>query len=435
VAEADDRLEAAIADHRQGKIDEAASAYAAILKDDPDNHRALSVSAILAHRKGDSAEGIRLLERAIALAPDEAGYHNNLGNIYRASAEPERALDCYRRAATLEPTNVETMCNVGTLCRRLSMLDDARQILETVRSLVPDHPETNHNLALIYAALDMEDEALDCIEACHGAGVTRVVQPTYHARVLTRFGRRERAIELLERCRELHPDDPEIAYELKALRKDAPDRAPDDYVRRHFDGFAEGFDRQLASLDYRAPEYLGAVARGLVGDDTVGIVLDLGCGTGLLGPHLRPISKTLIGVDLSTRMLRFAERRECYDQLGEMELTEALRKMPEGSVDIATAADTLCYFGDLSAVFAGLARALRSGGAFLGTVELHEGDEGPRILDSGRYSHSTVYVEETAKAAGLTPRMTRHEDLRFEFGEPVKGLVFALENTGAGVSS
>ena len=426
----DARLEAAIETHRKGDLDAAEAEYGAILAEDPGNHQALSVAAILDHQRGKDAEAIAKLTRAIEAAPEEAGYHNNLGNVLRADAEPQKALDCYRNALVLEPANVETLCNVGSLCRRLGLLDEAREALETGRGLAPKHPETNHNLALVYAAVDMPDEAMDCIEACHAEGVSYTIAATYHARILAHYGRRERAVEILEKSHSEHPDDPEVAYALLAIRGDAPERAPDAYVKKHFDGFAEGFDEQLEILNYRAPELLGDLARALFGGNTVNLVLDLGCGTGLMGPHLKPLCQTLIGFDLSPKMLKFAEKRGDYDKLGEVELTEALVRFPRGAVDFAVASDTLCYFGALDEVFAGLANALRKGGAFIGTVEAHEGDEGPRSLESGRYSHSEAYLRATAEAQGLALRIAQEADLRVEFGEPVRGLIFALENVG-----
>ncbi|MEM6823609.1 MAG: methyltransferase domain-containing protein [Pseudomonadota bacterium] len=429
----EDRLDAAIGKHRKGDLDDAEAAYTAILADNPNDHRTLSVAAILDHQRGRVKLAIDKLTKAIAKAPEEAGYHNNLGNIYRGEAEPERALGCYRTALTLEPGNVETLCNVGSLCRRLGLTDEAREALETGRDLAPQHPETNHNLALVYAALNMRDEAMDCIEACHAEGVEHTIAATYHARILAYYGRSERAIEILERSLLEMPDDPEIAYGLQAIRGDVPDRAPDAYVKKHFDGFAEGFDEQLEALKYKAPELLGDLARALVGDDKLRLVLDLGCGTGLMGPHLRPLCETLIGFDLSPRMLKYAEKRGDYDKLGEVELTEALVRFPKGAVDFAVASDTLCYFGALEEVFAGLAGALRPRGAFIGTVEAHgaeEGGDGPRSLESGRYSHSEAYLRRSAEGQGLALRIVKQADLRVEFNEPVAGLIFALENVG-----
>ncbi|MCX4239251.1 class I SAM-dependent DNA methyltransferase [Paraliomyxa miuraensis] len=53
-------------------------------------------------------------------------------------------------------------------------------------------------------------------------------------------------------------------------------------------------------------------------------VLDAGCGTGLCAPLLRPLARTLVGVDLSGKMLDQARRRGGYDELIEAELTEML---------------------------------------------------------------------------------------------------------------
>ena len=35
-------------------------------------------------------------------------------------------------------------------------------------------------------------------------------------------------------------------------------------------------------------------------------VLDLGCGTGLMGAEIHPLARTLVGVDLSSQMLENA---------------------------------------------------------------------------------------------------------------------------------
>lgn len=421
-------LDEAIEAHRNGDLDAAEKVYMEHLSANPDDHKALSVAAILDHQRDRHKEAIARLEQAIAIAPQEAGYCNNLANIYRSEAQPQKALAWYRKALEITPGDIDTICNVGSLCDQLDLLDDAREALEAAKSADPNHPETNHNLAMVYSQLDMEEAAIDCIEAIHAGPMRRVNKPTYHARVLSRFGRRDRALEILERYHTAFPDDPEVAYEFRSLRGDDMDRAPDDYVRKHFDGFAEGFDSQLEKLGYVVPERLGALATALIGDDKVPLIVDLGCGTGLMGQYLCPLCKVLIGVDLSPAMLRLAERRGQYDQLGEGELVQALNNMPEGIIDFATAADTLCYFGPLDDVFAGLAHGLREGGAFIATVESHEGEDGPKHLVSGRFSHSEAYIRRTAEAQGLSLRIAQDLDLRTEFGEPVKGIMFALQN-------
>jgi predicted TPR repeat methyltransferase len=46
------------------------------------------------------------------------------------------------------------------------------------------------------------------------------------------------------------------------------------------------------------------------------LAVDLGCGTGLMGPLLRSHVSVLEGVDLSTAMVEKARERGCYDRCG-----------------------------------------------------------------------------------------------------------------------
>lgn len=52
--------------------------------------------------------------------------------------------------------------------------------------------------------------------------------------------------------------------------------------------------------------------------------VDLGCGTGLMGPLLRPHTQQLAGVDLSAGMVQKARERGCYDELAVDELVQFL---------------------------------------------------------------------------------------------------------------
>jgi SAM-dependent methyltransferase len=125
------------------------------------------------------------------------------------------------------------------------------------------------------------------------------------------------------------------------------------------------------------------------------------------------------------------QRRGVYDELIVAEITAALQEIPAGSVDMANSVDTLIYFGDLGPVFAGLHRALKPGGAFIATVESHADDDprgGATILASGRYSHSAAHIRAAAGDAGLNVHAINPVVLRMEYGQPVAGYVFLIEN-------
>ena len=113
-----------------------------------------------------------------------------------------------------------------------------------------------------------------------------------------------------------------------------PPRAADEFVRRTFAGFADGFDQILTRLDYRAPALVAQAVRTLAGEPARALaVLDAGVGTGWCGADLRPFARTLVGVDLSPEMLAKARERQIddrptYDELVEGELTAFMRARP-----------------------------------------------------------------------------------------------------------
>src|SRR5690606_13341208 len=98
-------------------------------------------------------------------------------------------------------------------------------------------------------------------------------------------------------------------------RGEAPDKAPDAYVATLFDQTAEVFDEVLVGqLGYSVPQQLRLVLDHLQPGQT-GRVLDLGCGTGLMGEELRDMAGHITGVDISENMVAIAWEREVYDDL------------------------------------------------------------------------------------------------------------------------
>jgi SAM-dependent methyltransferase len=77
-------------------------------------------------------------------------------------------------------------------------------------------------------------------------------------------------------------------------------------------------------LKYRAPDLIAEQIGRLVPARDID-VLDLGCGTGLLGARLRMLARSLTGVDLSANMIEQARRRNIYDRLVRADLISNAR--------------------------------------------------------------------------------------------------------------
>jgi predicted TPR repeat methyltransferase len=240
-------------------------------------------------------------------------------------------------------------------------------------------------------------------------------------------GRRDDARDAYERYSELSPGDAEVEQILVSLRDAAPPpRAPDRCIVQLYARFAEFYEQNMCGdLEYQGPAKLSEALDAELDATTDLDVVDLGCGTGLAGPQLRRRARRLVGIDLSPDMVARAATTGVYDELEVAELTEWLTRSTGTEFDLIAACDTLIYFGDLRQVLTPAAHRVRGGGRIAFTVE--RGDSAPfQLTDSGRYVHTESHVRAAADDAGLTVSSVRETVLRYEYGEPVAGLVVVL---------
>ena len=157
-------------------------------------------------------------------------------------------------------------------------------------------------------------------------------------------------------------------------------------------------------------------------------VLDLGCGTGLLGASLGPLKGVIVGVDLSTKMIEKAAQRGVYAQFNQVNVLDALQATPESHYDVITALDVLIYVGDLSTVIPNAHRILTPSGRFVFSCEAAPQKVKTFALQATqRFVHQQDHVNKLLKAAGFGQIQMETRALRLEAGEPVQGFVVTAQ--------
>jgi predicted TPR repeat methyltransferase len=416
----------AVSLHKSGQLDEAERRYRAVLRRQPDNPDALHFLGLLLHQRGDTAAGTDSVRRATLAAPGYADAFNNLGNLLKLAGQFDDAETAYRQALRLRPTDANAHSNLGVVLRVRGRLTESEAALRQAVAIDGRHVPAYTNLGHVLKRTGRVKEAIACYRAAIALDPDNPMGPRVLGRAYQANGEPDKAREVFQAWLEREPGNPIAQHMLSACSSDAaPSRASDAYVRTLFDEIADSFDEHLADLRYRAPQLIGeafaAVWPQPLGDLDV---LDAGCGTGLCAAFLRPHARVLVGIDLSSGMLRRAKALNAYDQLIEGELTAFLEGHPD-SYDAIVSADTLCYFGALEGVCRAAAGALRPAGRLLFTVEQATDDaaDGYRLQSHGRYNHAASYVRRQLEDAGLALETCQEAVLRQEAGTPVPGLV------------
>jgi predicted TPR repeat methyltransferase len=241
-------------------------------------------------------------------------------------------------------------------------------------------------------------------------------------------GQKEPAIAAWRTVLKLDPDGQTGAVLKLELAGAMPKSAapPGGFVEALFDQYAETFDASLVQkLGYRVPDLLLEAVKPFA---PLGTAIDLGCGTGLMGEKLRPLTSRLEGYDISAAMLKKAEAKKVYDRLGKADL-QAL-ELSTKSADLIIAADVFMYVGALDGIARRASTALKPGGIFAFSVEQNDGPEPFRLRDTRRYAHSEAYTRDVLHDAGLAIMSTGRETIRKDRGEAIEGLIIlAKQNT------
>jgi predicted TPR repeat methyltransferase len=387
--------------HALGRHDEALAAYDYALGLSPYRVEALLGRGNVLCEENRDEEAIMAYDLALALKPSFAKAWLGRGNLLSKTKRHGEALAAYEEALALDPHLAAAELGRGNALRERKRHDEALHAYDAALKLKPDFAEaflgrgdTLYDLKRYGEALVAFDLAIALKSDLSNAWLGR-------GDVLRVTDRAPDAIAAYRRALALGGNVELINYYLASLgAAPSPGLSPSRYVVGLFDMYADTFDRDLiGNLNYQSPRLLAQIIARTVPSDARLDILDIGCGTGLMGEGLRAFKRTLTGVDLSPNMLGKARQRGIYDRLIESDIVAFLKTQPD-RFDLTVSTDVFIYIGDLAEVFAGVRRALRSDGLFCFSVEAAQ--EGDFVLrPTLRYAHSIAYLTRLGEQNGF----------------------------------
>ncbi|MBO9576400.1 MAG: ArsR family transcriptional regulator [Sphingobium sp.] len=218
----------------------------------------------------------------------------------------------------------------------------------------------------------------------------------------------EPVFALLDRWAEVHGRDPWLAADATRLTAINAERSAE--AALYFAAHAAEWDR-LRALHVAVQDVDEAILRA-IGDHQLGLLVDIGTGTGTMVHLLADGADYMIGIDRSPEMLRFGRAKLLQEGVTNAELRQGdmnALDLPSGSADTVVLHQVLHYAHRPAAVIAEAARILKPTGKLIVVdVAPHDREELRREHAHARLGFADEEVLEFMRAAHLNGRVVDH---------------------------
>jgi len=281
-----------------GDYDAAKRICGRLLETEPDHAEALHLLGVVAYQTGlQPQEALALIERAIAIDPQNARFHNSRGALHYALNQDAEAAASFERSTALNPRDGTAWNNLGNALLRMDRVAEAetcfRQALAVTRGLIT----AINNLGVALRRQGRLDTALICFKEAvlhqpdyldahfNLAELSQRLDDVATAEVHFR-----RAIEIDPDCAPAHGGlaqcllDQQRGAEALAVLRAATERLPEDEelqfaLRLHMSGMVPAWHIPMINDDERNAAYARAVERAVRPGD---LVFEIGTGSGLV---------------------------------------------------------------------------------------------------------------------------------------------------------
>ncbi|WP_313295235.1 methyltransferase domain-containing protein [Diaphorobacter sp.] len=390
----------------------------------PNDARIFILGAHMAEKSGNVEGAFTSLRRAVALAPNYSPAELELALLHSRQDQHDEAIRHAEVVREREPNNIIVLGHYIDIARQAMRADLAIPAIRRALELVPNDEMLMRLLATDLQRTGQKDEAFEYLNRLielnpkdEGLLVARVKH----------YFKQERptlALKDTNTLIELQPGNSTYAYYSAIANGVTPERQPEEMNRDIFDGMAETFDQHLVrGLGYQLPKIVAEKILRRFPNKSLS-VLDLGCGTGLLGVCLGRLDGFLIGVDISKKMVEQAAKHGLYDRFHLVNIHDALRETPGDIYEVITALDVFIYIGDLKEAIPNALRILLPAGDLYFSCEAAP-DDGPDLVlqGNGRYQHKRSHIQALCQQAGFESVEIEDMVLRSETGEPVNGFL------------
>ena len=203
-----------------GQLEAAVKHYELTLAIKPDYAEAHNNLGITLKALGQLDAAVKRYEQALAIKPDFTEAYNNLGNALKDLGQLEAAVKHYEQALTIKPDYAEAHNNLGNALKELGQLEAAVERYEQALAIKPDFAEAYNNLGNTLQELGQFEATIKYFEQA------LVIKPDFaeaHSNLGMTFqelGQLEAAVKSYENALGIKPDFAKVYSNLGNALKD-----------------------------------------------------------------------------------------------------------------------------------------------------------------------------------------------------------------------
>ncbi|HTT63706.1 MAG TPA: tetratricopeptide repeat protein [Bryobacteraceae bacterium] len=176
-------------------------------------YRLFDVAVQLATKK-EYAAAVPAWRNALALSPDDARAHNNLGVALAETGKAAEAIAEYRRSLELDAGSSQTNNNLGSVLAEEGKMGEATALFERALELDPENPRAHMNLGSALAENGRLAEAIEHLRRGVEIEPDAADGQNNLGAALARSGALDEALAHLEKAVALDPQNVEYRYNL-----------------------------------------------------------------------------------------------------------------------------------------------------------------------------------------------------------------------------
>ena len=201
-----DQLQSLINLYSQGQLQQALQQAETLVQQYPNSSVLLNIQGAVLKGLGQLDLSVDAFDKALAIKPDYADAHYNMGLVLQEQGKLEEAIEAYNKALAIKPDYVEVYNNMGNALKEQGKLEEAIEAFNKALAIKPDHAFAYSNMGIALQEHGKLEEAIESYNKAIAIKPDYADSYCYMGVALQEQGKLEEAIKAYRKALAIKPD-------------------------------------------------------------------------------------------------------------------------------------------------------------------------------------------------------------------------------------